>query len=78
MFCFDVVNNVKSIFFDSLVIAKLDILDTFEEVKIGVSYRHKGKVLESFPGKNINFQLLMRLKPICATMIHVCVTKGFH
>jgi len=44
------VYNVKNIFFDSLVIAKLDILDTFEEVKIGVSYRHKGKVLESFPG----------------------------
>lgn len=39
------------------MIAKLDILDTFEEVKIGVSYRHKGKVLESFPGKKINFTL---------------------
>ena len=33
------------------MIAKLDVLDTFEEVKIGVSYKHKGKVLESFPGK---------------------------
>ncbi|KAK2568602.1 Adenylosuccinate synthetase [Acropora cervicornis] len=32
-----------------LVIAKLDVLDTFEEVKIGISYKHKGKVLESFP-----------------------------
>lgn len=39
------------------MIAKLDILDTFEEVKIGVSYRHKGKVLESFPGKKVNFML---------------------
>lgn len=39
--------------FCSLVIAKLDILDTFEEVKIGVAYKHKGKLLESFPGKNI-------------------------
>lgn len=35
--------------FTSLVIAKLDILDTFEEVKIGISYKHKGKSLESFP-----------------------------
>lgn len=39
----------------SLVIAKLDILDTFEEVKIGVSYKHKGKVLDSFPGKKTPF-----------------------
>lgn len=39
--------------FTSLVIAKLDVLDTFEEVKIGISYKHKGKVLESFPG-NVN------------------------
>ena len=49
MFCLIWFTIIK-IFFDSLVIAKLDILDTFEEVKIGVSYRHKGKVLESFPG----------------------------
>ena len=35
------------------MIAKLDILDSFEEVKIGVSYKHKGKVLESFPGRKI-------------------------
>ena len=44
----------KILCFDSLVIAKLDILDTFEEVKIGVAYRHNGTVLESFPGKNID------------------------
>lgn len=55
------------------MIAKLDILDTFEEVKIGVAYRHKGTVLESFPGKNINFQ---RFK--LNRMRHVCVTKGFY
>lgn len=58
------------------MIAKLDILDTFEEVKIGVAYRHKGTVLESFPGKNINFQSLMRFK--INRMRHVCVTKGFY
>lgn len=39
------------LFFDSLAVAKLDVLDTFEEVKIGISYKHKGKVLDSFPGK---------------------------
>ena len=53
---FDVVYDVEKIFcFDSLAIAKLDILDTFEEVKIGVAYKHNGTVLKSFPGKNINF-----------------------
>lgn len=39
------------LFFDSLAVAKVDVLDTFEEVKIGISYKHKGKVLDSFPGK---------------------------
>ena len=42
-------------FFDSLAVAKLDVLDTFEEVKIGISYKHKGKVLDSFPGKKTSF-----------------------
>ncbi|VEU23863.1 DEKNAAC105027 [Brettanomyces naardenensis] len=32
-----------------LNITKLDVLDTFKEVKAAVSYSHKGKVLESFP-----------------------------
>ena len=54
------------------MIAKLDILDTFEEVKIGVSYRHKGTVLESFPGKYVilkssSSELLTRFKFNCAT-----------
>ena len=43
------------LFFDSLAVAKLDVLDTFEEVKIGISYKHKGKVLDSFPGKKTSF-----------------------
>ena len=44
-----------SFFFDSLAVAKLDVLDTFEEVKIGISYKHKGKVLDSFPGKKTSY-----------------------
>ena len=43
------------LFFDSLAVAKLDVLDSFEEVKIGISYKHKGKVLDSFPGKKTSF-----------------------
>ncbi|XP_020897847.1 adenylosuccinate synthetase isozyme 1 A isoform X2 [Exaiptasia diaphana] len=35
--------------FAALAVAKLDILDDFDEVKIGVAYRYNGKVLESYP-----------------------------
>ena len=32
------------------MLTKLDILDTIEEIKLGVSYKLDGKVLESMPG----------------------------
>ncbi|XP_071962279.1 adenylosuccinate synthetase isozyme 1-like isoform X2 [Antedon mediterranea] len=35
--------------FTALAMTKLDILDVFEELKIGVSYQHNGKNLDSFP-----------------------------
>ena len=35
--------------FTSIAIAKLDIMDTLEEVKIGVAYKLDGKLLESMP-----------------------------
>ena len=35
----------------SIALTKLDILDTFKEVKIGVAYRVEGKLLENFPGE---------------------------
>ncbi|XP_071833646.1 adenylosuccinate synthetase isozyme 1 A-like [Apostichopus japonicus] len=35
--------------FTALAVTKLDILDGFEEIKIGVAYKHDGKALESFP-----------------------------
>lgn len=47
--------TLSFLFFDSLAVAKLDVLDTFEEVKIGISYKHKGKVLDSFPGKKTSY-----------------------
>lgn len=34
-----------------VVITKLDILDTFKEIKIGVSYTLDGKPVESMPGE---------------------------
>jgi len=35
--------------YTSINLTKLDILSGFEEIKIGVAYKHEGKVLESFP-----------------------------
>ncbi len=35
----------------SICLTKLDILDNFDEVKIGVAYKLHGKELESMPGK---------------------------
>lgn len=35
--------------YTSLNITKLDVLDTFKEIQIGVSYTYKGKKLNSFP-----------------------------
>lgn len=36
---------------NSICLTKLDILDTFEEVKVGVSYKLDGKILDSVPGE---------------------------
>lgn len=35
----------------SICLTKLDILDTFDEIKIGVAYKLDGKVLNSVPGQ---------------------------
>ncbi|ODQ64862.1 Adenylosuccinate synthetase [Nadsonia fulvescens var. elongata DSM 6958] len=35
--------------YTSLNITKLDVLDKLPEIKVGIQYRHNGKVLESFP-----------------------------
>lgn len=35
--------------YTSLNITKLDVLDQLEELKVAVGYKHKGKLLESFP-----------------------------
>ncbi len=40
--------------FDKIAITKLDVLDTFDEICIGVSYWLDGKKLDSMPGKNNN------------------------
>lgn len=43
----------------SLAVMKVDILDTFDEVKVAVGYKLAGKVLPSFPGQpTSNFVLI--------------------
>ena len=37
-------------FFDSIGLTKLDILDVFDELKIGVGYLKNGNRMDSFPG----------------------------
>ena len=39
------------IYLFSICLTKLDILDSFEEIKIGVAYKLDGKVLNSVPGQ---------------------------
>lgn len=39
--------------YTSIALTKLDVLDTFDEVKIGVSYKLDGEELKSMPGKLI-------------------------
>ena len=43
-------NNDMALVF-SLAVTKLDILDVFDEVKVGVAYYLDDKKVETFPGK---------------------------
>ena len=46
---------------DGIVLTKLDVLDSFEEIKVCVAYEHDGKRIEHFPA---SLSLLERVKPI--------------
>ncbi len=54
---------------DTLVITKLDVLDSLPEIKICTGYRYKGKLLESFPPE---IQVLSECRPEYQTV------KGWH
>ncbi|EDV24360.1 uncharacterized protein TRIADDRAFT_26635 [Trichoplax adhaerens] len=43
----DYVNRISGL--TSIAVTKLDVMDTFEEVKIGTAYIHNGQKLKSFP-----------------------------
>ncbi len=46
----------------------MDILDTFDEIKIGVCYKLDGKVLDSMPGQH-NQQVIDRLTESSCTVV---------
>ena len=43
---------------------KLDVLDKFEEIKIGISYKYKGEKLPDFPS---NIDVLKNCEPVYET-----------
>jgi len=49
---------------NSLAITKLDVLDKFEEIKIGISYKYKGEKLSDFPS---NIDVLKNCEPVYET-----------
>lgn len=52
----------------SICLTKMDILDTFDEIKIGVCYKLDGKVLDSMPGQH-NQQVIDRLTESSCTVV---------
>ncbi|WP_340691007.1 adenylosuccinate synthase [Hydrogenobacter thermophilus] len=46
---------------DGLILTKLDVLDTFEEVKVCVAYEYEGKEITRFPA---SLSLLEKVKPV--------------
>ncbi len=49
---------------DGLIITKLDVLDTFEEIKVCVAYEVDGKTVDHFPA---SLSLLQRVRPVYKT-----------
>ncbi|MFN4318960.1 MAG: adenylosuccinate synthetase, partial [Aquificaceae bacterium] len=46
---------------DGIIITKLDVLDSFEEIKVCVAYEYEGKSFDYFPA---SLSLLEGLKPV--------------
>ncbi|GAB6066183.1 adenylosuccinate synthase [Aquifex pyrophilus] len=50
---------------DALIITKLDVLDSFEEIKVCVAYELDGKVIDYFPA---SYTDISRVKPVYKTL----------
>ncbi len=51
--------------FDGIILTKLDVLDTFDEVKVCVAYEYEGERLESFPA---SLRVLENAVPVYETL----------
>jgi adenylosuccinate synthase len=49
---------------DGLILTKLDVLDTFEEIKVCVGYEYQGRYMEHFPA---SLSVLEKVKPVYKT-----------
>lgn len=48
----------RVMFLYRLALTKLDILDVFPEIKIGVAYKLDGEIIPHFPGKTAYLKIL--------------------
>lgn len=51
--------------FDGLILTKLDVLDSFEEIKVCVAYEYEGEKIEHFPA---SLKVLENCRPIYRTL----------
>lgn len=51
--------------FDGIILTKLDVLDSFEEIKVCVGYEYRGERLEHFPA---SLKVLEGIRPIYRTL----------
>ncbi|SNZ14673.1 adenylosuccinate synthase [Hydrogenobacter hydrogenophilus] len=49
---------------DGLILTKLDVLDTFEEIKVCVGYEYEGRYMEHFPA---SLSVLEKVRPVYKT-----------
>ncbi len=50
---------------DGIILTKLDVLDGYPEIKVGVAYEYKGKIYRDFPA---SLEVLENCKPIYETL----------
>jgi len=48
----------RVMFLHRLALTKLDILDVFPEIKVGVAYKLDGEIIPHFPGKTACLSIL--------------------
>jgi adenylosuccinate synthase len=51
--------------FDTLALTKLDVLDTLEQIQVGVGYRYRGEVVEELPA---DIEILEQCEPVYETL----------